>query len=243
MRVSSISVKNKQSDKPNEDFFLIDEDSKLFLVVDGVSRDRINGVYPNPSPSARVARVFSEFIKDNHNETESLLSLFTRANFFVSELNSDFHDPFKPGIVAVCIRLKGNVVEWLSIGDCIGLLFQNNNAIQFNTQQTKKLRAFPNKFNAQTIRTAICNNPEHILGYGVIDGNLNARLFLESGSFDVYMGDTICLLSDGLEILLDNGFINAFFKKPLNELVIEAETLEILKGVRTDDKTCIKIEI
>ena len=39
------------ADKPNEDFFWFDEAQGAALVLDGVTRNREQDGYPNPSPS------------------------------------------------------------------------------------------------------------------------------------------------------------------------------------------------
>ena len=39
------------ADKPDEDYFFFDEASGFAMILDGVTRDRENGIYPNPSPA------------------------------------------------------------------------------------------------------------------------------------------------------------------------------------------------
>ena len=70
-------------DKPNEDYILIDEIKKIYIILDGVTRDMIKGRYPNPSPSEKVTHLISnsiyEYIKNNmrysqsHEDIENLL--------------------------------------------------------------------------------------------------------------------------------------------------------------------------
>lgn len=80
---TSVSIINsKNINKPNEDFYLCDDDRGIYLLVDGVSRDKINGIYPNPSPSFDVSKLFVksvykfllENIKENVNISDLLYS-------------------------------------------------------------------------------------------------------------------------------------------------------------------------
>lgn len=63
--ISSCSIKNTiYSDKPNEDSFFISKSDGVFGVLDGVSRDAINSVYPDPSPSYDASHLISNVISN-----------------------------------------------------------------------------------------------------------------------------------------------------------------------------------
>ena len=45
-RVETATKKNtKEFDKPNEDYFLVDRNNGIFIILDGVTRDKIDGIY------------------------------------------------------------------------------------------------------------------------------------------------------------------------------------------------------
>ena len=46
-------------DKPNEDFCWFDAEAGAALVLDGVTRDREAGRYPNPSPARLASEAFA----------------------------------------------------------------------------------------------------------------------------------------------------------------------------------------
>lgn len=48
----------KKFHKSNEDYALADDNNGIYIIVDGVSRDRLKGVYPEPSPSRHVSELF-----------------------------------------------------------------------------------------------------------------------------------------------------------------------------------------
>ena len=55
LTMKGATAKNtRYADKPNEDLFFFDEASGFAMILDGVSRDRENGIYPNPSPACRA---------------------------------------------------------------------------------------------------------------------------------------------------------------------------------------------
>lgn len=243
MKVTSNIVKNKLPDKPNEDNIWIDIEQNVFLVVDGVSRDKENGVYPNPSPSAALTEAFINHCKLNYDNKSHLKTLFQNGNKEIKQINKDYIGYFKPGLVALIIRIQKNKVEWVSIGDCFGLLIRNNIARIFNTKQTEQLRKSNQKFDSKTIRTEICNNPSHPLAYGVLDGNVNADFFLQCGEFDIESNDTICIFSDGLEMFANPKLTNAILENTVDDIIALAEQIEVEQNIRTDDKTIIKVQI
>ena len=58
-RVETATKKNtKEFDKPNEDYFLVDRNNGIFIILDGVTRDKIDGIYPDPSPACEVSKIF-----------------------------------------------------------------------------------------------------------------------------------------------------------------------------------------
>lgn len=94
---SSISIINsKNINKPNEDYYFCDDERGIYLLVDGVSRDKINGIYPNPSPALDVSKLFVKsaysFLLENISENANILDLLYNAikkgNDEINEYNS-----------------------------------------------------------------------------------------------------------------------------------------------------------
>ena len=57
------SIKNaKAEDKPNEDLAVFNKELGVGMVLDGVSRDRENGIYPHPSPAQVATHIFSDAV-------------------------------------------------------------------------------------------------------------------------------------------------------------------------------------
>ena len=60
---TAASLRNtKLKNKPNEDYFICDGDSGIFVLLDGVSRDGNENNYPNPSPSAIISEIVANTV-------------------------------------------------------------------------------------------------------------------------------------------------------------------------------------
>lgn len=237
--------KNNSTHKPNEDYLLSDPEHSFFVVADGVTRQTIDGIYPSPSPAAEVSRLFCKFVKEHQSHHTSLKELFSAGIDYIRRVNSNYTDFFKPSTVAVAARTHKNHVEWAAIGDCIGLVAHKDSVKKFTTTQTEKL-AITKKtqpLSKEHVINNICNNPEHPLRYGVINGDPRGKEFIEGGTLPVTKGDKVCLMSDGLEMLLDNpDLMTTVFHKSIEDIINNAEQIEMSKEIRSDDKSIIRIE-
>lgn len=107
MIVSYGTLKNtEQKDKPNEDLVFYDLYRKIFILLDGVSRDNINGKYPYPSPAVDIVEIIKSSIffelskrlqKDNNNVVNAIL----KANGKVKEYNKTHNLRFPAGAVGI----------------------------------------------------------------------------------------------------------------------------------------------
>ena len=69
IRYEIFTEKNvKYLDKPNEDLALFEKKYNIGIVLDGVTRDRIEGVYPNPSPARVASELFANTIINKFEE-------------------------------------------------------------------------------------------------------------------------------------------------------------------------------
>jgi serine/threonine protein phosphatase PrpC len=249
IRVDYNFKKNNYADKPYEDFLKFDEQKKIFIVCDGVTRDRINGIYPNPSPASEVAKLFAEEcfneivirLENTKVDVQELLDKsFKISNRKILEFNKNF-DTFRPGAVALALIIKNNTISFCYIGDCIGIFYHKDIVSRFTESQTKLIHLNKAQFTTQQIRQEICNNFSHPYGFGVLDGNPNAELFIKSASFILKPQSTIVLSTDGIEHLIKikgEKFIEQMSSK---KIIDEAEKLEANHKIRSDDKTVIKI--
>ncbi len=243
--ISSFSLKNNiYTTKPNEDNLFIIEDISAFGVLDGVSRDAVNGAYPEHSPSYDVAHLIcdvisNELISQSKIDKIHIEKAILKANDTVLQYNTRNElIAFPAGAVGVFCMIKDHTMHYSYIGDCFGFIVRNNLAIPFTHKQTSDVIENYDKFSLDFIRTNICNNPKHPYGYGVINGSISAEDFIISGSLELKSNDIIFLSSDGCENVLDSATIDDLVNLSAEDLIKKYCT-----GVNQDDRTLIKIKI
>jgi len=249
LQVSYISEKNtKCEDKPNEDFVLCDADNGIFILLDGVSRDLVNGKYPYPSPAKEATVLLGKQIYNNlcvsantnHLNEERIIAAVTSANKEVLLYNQGRELSFAAGAVGIVAVICKKTFYYVYIGDCCGRLIRNNSIKQFTEFQTALISEHKREFSASQIRNEICNNSYHPYGYGVLNGDPNAIHFLRSGSFGLSTYDQIILSSDGMEEYLLGEHIDKLMKKNAEALINSAKKMQ---ANNQDDRTVIKIII
>lgn len=251
MKIDYESIKNnKDYFKPNEDLFFVDEHNKLFMVLDGVSRDIVNGNYPKPSPAAQVTKIMAdtvhEYLIDNYkqlqvNTTLVLQEAIKMGNLAVESFNKKLNHSFLAGTVAVLVYVQQKRLFYCYIGDCVAAIIRHKNFLSFTKQQTKLIRLHKSKFTKEQIRNDICNNSRHKYCYGVLNGQESALQLLKFGHIDLQDNDTIILATDGLEKILNSNYITQLQSLSCRELIHLVTELEE-KYNFTDDKTIIKIK-
>lgn len=248
--VQSATKRNtKAPDKPNEDCFLCDSSNGIFMILDGVTRDRVVGKYPNPSPAVEVSKIFLkrayDYILKNcseENDYEKVIkNAFIEGNAIIDKFNHsglENVEKFLPGTVGIIAIIKEDRLFYGYIGDCIGVLVNKQGKTEFTTCQTKLVHEHNKEFTANEIRNEICNNIKHPYSYGVLDGRKGAIDFVVTGKVNIGNYERLILLTDGLEEII---------KQVPNEELIEASANELITNRvcdgSTDDKTVIVVRI
>lgn len=204
-----ITIKNNKipTDKPNEDCFRCDDASGIYIVMDGVTRDRVNGIYPNPSPAAEVTELatetlYTELLRQKADGTWDLHAAMMHANKAAADYNQAHPEvaaDFEAGCVGVVCIIDGNTLQYACIGDCIGKILMEDEFCTFTENQTAEVTKHKKEFTAREIRHNICNNSSHPCGYGVLNGLLGAEDFVRTGIFQLSEDACIFLSSDGCE--------------------------------------------
>ncbi len=202
------SIKNtKMYDKPNEDIALCDDERNIYILLDGVSRDKINGKYPNPSPAKEVSELFAkvsyDYLKkrDGKYELNHVKTAFIKGNEAIERYNIKYHG-FLPGTVGIVCCIYKDKLYYGYIGDCYGRLIKTDKVSIFTQCQTDKIVTHKREYNSEEIRNKICNNVKHPYGYGVLTGQKEALDFIVFGEYYLNNVDMIFLSSDGMESFL-----------------------------------------
>lgn len=236
-------------DKPNEDFYVADEGRGIVILLDGVTRDRVNGAYPAPSPARVVSELFAaaamKALCANEEEPNQALRLKLAAqagNTAVAKANECFDDPFLPGTVGVMAIFKGDCLHYAYIGDSNCIVLSGGNAEYFTVPQTAEVHRRSKEFTALEIRTKICNNAEHPCGYGVWNGQKESESFLRTGTVKLKAGDKVLICSDGID-----PFLSTVSAKDLchmgGEEIIEAAMDYTKPQGWMDDRTAVAITV
>jgi len=243
-----VSINNtKKTEKPNEDFCICDNENGIYIVLDGVSRDNIDGKYPNPSPAVQVTEIFAKsahkFISDalKHN-VENYIALIKDSMLFGNKCIADFNSmgiySFAPGTVGIVMIVRDTVAYYGFIGDCTCKVVRSDSSTIFTRRQTENVHKYKSLYTADEIRNHICNNIDHPAGYGVLNGASGASDFIELGQFTILEGEKIMLYTDGFEEVIDSRSPNQLYELSL----LEAKELSMPTGDEyIDDRTLLII--
>lgn len=237
--------------KPNEDYYLVDDRQRIYILLDGVSRDKNGGEYPNPSPSRLVSELFANTVYKclkSWNKEGDVSSVLRQAaiegNEAVKEYNRCCKWDFLPGTVGIVSVVVDMTFHYVYTGDCSIRLVRGDEVHLLTVAQTKLVHEHKDEFTADEIRNDIANNPTHPYGYGVFNGNRDTLHFLEYAHQAVLEGDVIVLASDGLDILLNQIGFHSTHIPSAQELIYQAEALEVENpNRRSDDKTVVILRI
>lgn len=235
------------ADKPNEDFFWFDEARGAALVLDGVTRDRENGVYPHPSPARVVTERFAQAARDvltapgSESPREKLLAAVRAGNAAVARANEGFPSDFLPGTVGVLALVEEGRLHYAYVGDSNGIVLSRGHAAAFTEPQTRAVHDRRGEFTSREIRTYICNNARHPCGYGVWTGQDGAMDFLRMGAVPLKPGDRVILCTDGIDAFLSAAGAEALCAMDSGTLLEKAMTFRKPEGWM-DDRTAVVIE-
>lgn len=251
MKFSSehISIKNtKKIDKPNEDFCICDDENGIYILLDGVSRDVIDGKYPTPSPAACVSEIFAvnthtrllEILVGGGDYQAIVKDAIRFGNECVANFNSGGSYSFLPGTVGIVLLIRDNKAYFGFIGDCVGKVISIDNSRIFTRCQTEYVHKHKSLYTASEIRNHICNNIDHPAGYGVLNGIPEALDFVELGQLELSKGEKILLYTDGFEDVIDSRSSQQLYELS----VCEAKRLSEPKGDEyIDDRTLLIIPV
>lgn len=239
--IESISVKNtRKFDKTNEDLVYFDDG--FGTVLDGVTRDKENGIYPEPSPAYICSELFRDSLieekkKNGCDDLKKLCLLIEKGNRSVYDYNKKENLEFAAGTVGIVYSIVDNYILYGYVGDCYGMIIRDCKRRIFTECQTDSVLAHKKELTTKQIRYEICNHIEHPFGYGVWDGNPGAMDFTKYGHILLKENDVILLFTDGMyEECMQ-----------VSDKDIAAKSLDTLFGCHelenADDRSLIRIRV
>jgi len=155
-------------------------------------RARIDGVDPIPPGQ----------------EPQTLKTLALALDESICRVGKDAEDLHGMGSTLIMTLVRGNRVFWVHIGDSRLYLFRESRLTRITEDQT--LARFLIAENALSPEEASHHYSRHVMDQYVGCGFCEP----ESGSFALFSGDWIVLISDGVYRYLSNASLTAIFEKP-----------------------------
>lgn len=257
IQCSCMTATNQRGlNKPNEDYYFIDETNRIYMVLDGVTRNHDEyAQMQQESPARTVSRLFAASVQrilaaaEIQLQTPEAIKPILRdaieqANRDVAAYSAGKQWSYLPATVCVLCVIIEHTLYYAYIGDCVGMLLRDSQKIRFTQEQTKLLALFKKDFSKEQIQTQICNRTAHPYGYGVINGEPAAMDFLRISHIRLEPGDTLLLSSDGLSALMEFAPPEALQNEPLESLIEASKQYDVPPFHRyTDDKTLVRLQI
>ena len=208
-RIDNASVPHQRNlPKPNEDVFVVDEERGVFIVLDGITR--VHSEYeanPYQSAACDVNRIFLKAVcSELHDraggaDMETILrEAVMKGNRDIREYRSKMNESewgFYPGTLGIISILEDNRFHYLCAGDCLGVLIRGNAKIFFGEQSSIGAVDIQKVTKEERYRI-YCNHPENRHTYTIFNGDDCVPENAEYAFLDLYEGDTVFLVSDGL---------------------------------------------
>jgi len=209
----------KEFNRPKEDSFKYYSGKNRIIVAiaDGITRDLINGKYPNPSPAKKAADIFCKSFLEKQD--------FEYCNKNIAELNKSLKVDYLENDFAACVAVGGiienNKLKYGFITDCGVSIFDEKGKLRFGTEnegpnskgsigedvRKKYNSSFQEDKGRRIIRSKYRNNLSEPLAYGALTGEKVAMNYVRTGEQKVMKGDYIIFYSDGFyPILFSNKF-------------------------------------
>lgn len=238
-KVEVYSNKNSIAiDKTNEDHAFFDDNSCIGMVLDGVTRDRENDIYPDPSPARVATRIFAHAALSEAEEEDAIginkiKKMIQKGSEEVRSYNAKLKHRFPAGLVGVVFMIEEDVFYYGYIGDCYAAIIRQGFKRPFTECQTEMIKKHKKEYTSDEIRFEICNHINHPYGYGVWDGNERAMDFVKYGAISLADEDVILICTDGMRDELKNQDLHKLLSDPLEWLDNGGEN--------KDDRTCIRL--
>lgn len=200
MRVAWKTDKGKKK-RVNEDALLVDKETGLFLLADGMSGPRAGGV-----ASRLAVRKAHAFLKARYSQAaaDDILPLLNRAlehaHAEVQKASLRRRLLSGMGTTLIILSIRGDKAYLSHVGDSRAYLYRQGILVQITTDHTIDLQIDQDV----TIRELFFFHKARVLGQAL---GLSKSLVCDGHSVDLLPGDVILLCSDGLTDMLSDGAI------------------------------------
>lgn len=237
--------------KPNEDCFVVDTKSGIYILLDGITR--VHAEYDGTEKSAAcdVNQIFSETVYDTlktklNDECvpKIIREAVLKGNSEIGKyrMKKSLNDwGFFPGTLGIIAVIRNNTLFYLSAGDCLGTLIRGNSKIFFGRQYEIKALEIKNVSKKERYEL-YCNHPENRFSYTVFNGDQSAADGMETSFIGLSKGDVVLMATDGAASVSKYEKANTLKEKSLEHLIhISSVYDQPPFATYADDKTIIRI--
>lgn len=223
---TTITRKNRDGKKPNEDSLSVAPQYGIFAIADGITRGkRPDGSYPVPSTAAHAAQIFTaeairalpRHVQLHSLEVQQLIrGTYAEANTCIGEYAAlqppvNWYDNDYPATVATVLVIHDDSAVWGHLGDSLLLLLKTDGTVSvLSRNQTEGFSRWAKTQYSENwddydrwiySRRDLRNHPEEPGAYGALTGEPQALSFVETGICKVEIYETLALLTDGFSSL------------------------------------------
>ena len=253
--VETVSCINKRDiQKPNEDVIVADADRGIFILLDGVTRPHeeyreVPGASAARDASTVFAREAYAYLKEHSREKDKeclLRDAAACANSHLLSLRSGkslAQWEFYPATLGILALIDDGVLHYLTVGDCMGVLFRGSSRIlfgkEFSLEGVDLLR--PSKAERYE---KYCNQHPGFLSYTVFNGDESAPASAEYSFLRLEKGDTVLFATDGVGEMVKFEKQNVLTTASLEDLLVLSGKFDTDPfGKYADDKSMIRIRV
>ncbi len=248
--VSALTEKNNRTDfsKPNEDYYILDAENRIYLIADGVTRPHDEYISGDRSISADCARILCQCIH-NHlkcaaqaDPSRLMINAMLAGNKEIRELQYNSVSKFVPCVAFVGAIIRDNRLFFSNCCDTVGFLIRDNIKIKF-TEHYNRLAEILD-YSKEKIYDELHNNITNEAGFGIFNGGDELKSFINVSHIELKSGDRIILASDGLSQYLHSVCTSHLASITIEQLFAESKAYDRIPFQEyADDKTCIIIDI
>lgn len=247
---SAMSIRNdrKGLNKPNEDYYIVDQKRGIYLLADGVTRPHDEYLPGLGSRSAVCAQTLCETVhrellcSDESDPSKAMIDAMLKGNREIRKLYEGQQFEYPPCTTFLCAVIRNDQLYYSSCCDTIAFLIRNNIKIQLTEHYNKHAELL--QLSKADVYSTLHNNIKEPAGFGIFNGDEELSGFLHVGQIQVKQSDRIVLATDGMSRYLHMTRASHLHNISPEQMWEESKQYDCMPFQKyADDKTFIVIDM